>query len=860
MTCYGDATDLSIWQPYVEHFNDHSLMQTWLQNYDNGGWQSIEAGWEVDASRHFFNSAPFFFIYYTTNGYTQDGDFLGGFDQDQAGWVQIDQNIFPGAQIATVSAIGGTQFFLPIQFTLFEGNWWLSVLDTWIGFYIGSMFAIVTDPPIVGAGGPTSQINNGGLTAGPPATGQPMVSTINQQWHVVYRDAIGIIWDAWFDAASRRWKLQNLNYDPLIPYNANLTTGTFAEGDPMATAFNQQWHVVYRDFTGMIQDCWWDGPSGTWNLQMLNGGPGGMTNGPAAVGNPMASVFAGQWHVVYRDTNGIIWDSWYDGTWNLQQINAGSLTSGPLTQIDPRAYDLSQQWHVLYSDTSGNLWDSWYDGVLGTWNLQHLNGGGLTTGSVCVGAPTAINPANQWHVIYRDDNGNLVDVFYDGPSATWGLQVLNAGVVTRGPIAASDPSAVVYFNNYHVVYVDAGGIVWDIWFDASATTWNAVQVNMGGLTNAPAAVGNATAAVFDERLYIVFTDNANTVWAVNGPGMSLADHANWVSFGGEVYTGNSDPTQTKTIMGSGLYGEAGPDLACVQANVLVQTSPSLAQEVGGPPPTAPSMQFFQGQPAADNALLYDIVQTMGSGVPGFFFAGGPGNDCLAVAMAVAAGGGGYWVASSEGVLYPFGAAISFGSLPGLSPPIQSAVSGLTPPRALNQPVVGMAMTASGNGYWLVAADGGVFSFGDAAFYGSIPGIRPPLVLNKPVVGMAMTASGNGYWLVAADGGVFSFGDAAFYGSIPGIRPPLVLNKPVVGMAMTASGNGYWLVAADGGVFSFGDAAFFGSIPGITPAVTFMKGVVGMAMTSSGNGYWLVTANGWIFPFGDALDFGSVNQA
>jgi hypothetical protein len=37
---------------------------------------------------------------------------------------------------------------------------------------------------------------------------------------------------------------------------------------------------------------------------------------------------------------------------------------------------------------------------------------------------------------------------------------------------------------------------------------------------------------------------------------------------------------------------------------------------------------------------------------------------------------------------------------------------------LNQPVVGMAATADGGGYWLVAADGGVFAFGDARFFGA----------------------------------------------------------------------------------------------------------------------------------------------
>jgi hypothetical protein len=53
-----------------------------------------------------------------------------------------------------------------------------------------------------------------------------------------------------------------------------------------------------------------------------------------------------------------------------------------------------------------------------------------------------------------------------------------------------------------------------------------------------------------------------------------------------------------------------------------------------------------------------------------------------------------------------------------------------------------------------------------------------LALNKPVVGMAATPDGGGYWLVASDGGVFAFGDATFEGS----TGSLALNKPVVGMA------------------------------------------------------------------------------
>lgn len=40
-----------------------------------------------------------------------------------------------------------------------------------------------------------------------------------------------------------------------------------------------------------------------------------------------------------------------------------------------------------------------------------------------------------------------------------------------------------------------------------------------------------------------------------------------------------------------------------------------------------------------------------------------------------------------------------------------------------------------------------------------------VVVNAPIVGMAATPSGNGYWLVAADGGIFAFGDARFMGNV-----------------------------------------------------------------------------------------------
>ena len=66
----------------------------------------------------------------------------------------------------------------------------------------------------------------------------------------------------------------------------------------------------------------------------------------------------------------------------------------------------------------------------------------------------------------------------------------------------------------------------------------------------------------------------------------------------------------------------------------------------------------------------------------------------------------------------------------------------------------------GGGYWEVAADGNVFSYGNAGAYGGTGGVP----LNRPVFAIAPTPSGKGYLLVSRDGGVFAFGDAVFHGS------------------------------------------------------------------------------------------------
>jgi hypothetical protein len=199
---------------------------------------------------------------------------------------------------------------------------------------------------------------------------------------------------------------------------------------------------------------------------------------------------------------------------------------------------------------------------------------------------------------------------------------------------------------------------------------------------------------------------------------------------------------------------------------------------------------------------------------------------------------GYDLVGSDGGIFTFGSAAFYGSTGSLK---------------LQRPVVGITPTPDHGGYWLVASDGGVFAFGDAGFYGSIPGLglspagsSGPKRLNAAIVGMVPSADGGGYFMVAADGGVFAFGDAKFEGSCPSIGG---CSGAAVAVMPDATGDGYWLVTSTGGVYAFGDAASYGAPgPQSVPVTSAVR-------TTDGAGYWILFANGVVDAYGDAKDLG-----
>ena len=117
----------------------------------------------------------------------------------------------------------------------------------------------------------------------------------------------------------------------------------------------------------------------------------------------------------------------------------------------------------------------------------------------------------------------------------------------------------------------------------------------------------------------------------------------------------------------------------------------------------------------------------------------------------------------------------------------------------------MAATPTGGGYWLAASDGRVFAFGDAVTRQSDGGQTVPRTAGTPgpgapIVSIAASPAGQGYWLAARDGTVVAV-DAPFRGSVPGGAD----GHRVVRIRATETGEGYYVAREDGGLYTFGDA-------------------------------------------------------
>ncbi|MBU6429587.1 MAG: hypothetical protein KGR26_11280 [Cyanobacteria bacterium REEB65] len=94
---------------------------------------------------------------------------------------------------------------------------------------------------------------------------------------------------------------------------------------------------------------------------------------------------------------------------------------------------------------------------------------------------------------------------------------------------------------------------------------------------------------------------------------------------------------------------------------------------------------------------------------------------------------------------------------------------VTPPEGptmanLARPVIAVVMRPQGDGYWQIAQDGGIANFGAAPAFAANDQLPGLLAAGHLVTDATTTPTGNGLVLNGSDGGIFTFGDAAYHGS------------------------------------------------------------------------------------------------
>jgi len=591
-----------------------------------------------------------------------------------------------------------------------------------------------------------------------------------------------------------------------------------------------------------------------------------------ASGNPTAVAF---------DAAGNLWVTTETG--GVQEFTKSQLSSGsPIPAVTLSSTPGS--WGLTF-DPAGDLWVATYnvDNSVVEYTPSQL----ISSGTPAVTFPSLDNPNNPTF----DANGDLwFSAPGTGPSGT--LAELTAAQLTASP--PQDPAGKLT----GAAIGNPAGLA----FDSAGDLWAADQGTDGVYEYTPSQLtsgGSQTPTVTIAGSHTTFNKPTDVLVAYQtiptAPSITnLPSNPTYSSGGGFTATVSTDSNGAQSVTSStpdvctasGLvvtYVAAGQCTltAQVAASLFYTAASGTAQSftVRGISPTAPSITNLPSNPTyspgggftATVSTNSNGAQSVTSSTPGVCTASGlvvtyvAAGQCTLTAQveasatyAAASGTAqsftvgsaapstpthGYWLVGSDGGIFSFGQAQFYGSTGSLH---------------LQRPVVGIVPTSGHGGYWLDASDGGVFSYGDTQFYGSIPGLglHPagsglPNSLNAPIVGMVASSDDGGYFMVASDGGVFAFGDAHFAGSCPGIGG---CSGAAVAVMPDASGNGYWLVTQSGNVYTFGDASYHGG-PGNTGSP-----VTSAVRTPNGGGYWILTANGTVYDYGNAGNYGDAAGA
>lgn len=211
-----------------------------------------------------------------------------------------------------------------------------------------------------------------------------------------------------------------------------------------------------------------------------------------------------------------------------------------------------------------------------------------------------------------------------------------------------------------------------------------------------------------------------------------------------------------------------------------------------------------------------------------------------VAITATPSGDGYYVLRANGVVDAYGVT-SYGSLSAKSLPV-----GIT--------ATGIALDVTTGGYWILSSNGTVSAF-NAPSYGETLVPSGGWGQHPAAVAIAAAPGGVGYFVLRANGAVYGYGVKS-HGSLAGtLRYTTTAPVLAVAIAVDSVTGGYWIATSTGGVAAF-DATADGA-----PSIPTMAGhnanpVTALAALPNGSGYYVLHANGEAVGF-DAASHGSI---
>lgn len=251
--------------------------------------------------------------------------------------------------------------------------------------------------------------------------------------------------------------------------------------------------MYYRTYDGRILSVLMQGSSPSADVWA---GTGSSPAAPNAVGDPVTlqqtDVTGGDtqlgFHVFYRTSDGHIAHVWEDVNNNrFTDYWAGpnSQSNSPAAGGDPTMMWYGNQGHMWYRDLNGAIQHVEYNGDSNVWSVDVWAGSGSLTGAPAAkGNPVAMKFGNQQHIWYRDNSDNLQHVWWDGVwrqsnylfTDTWA----GPSGLSQGPAMGGDATAMDYQDyQLQVFYPDATGNLQHVYWDASVNQlcWQALPYN-----------------------------------------------------------------------------------------------------------------------------------------------------------------------------------------------------------------------------------------------------------------------------------------------------------------------------------------------------------------------------------------------